>query len=181
MTNRDIVYIALFAALVAVLGLIPPIPLPFIPVPITAQSLGVMLSGSILGMKRGGLALLLFLVLVAVGLPLLSGGRGGLGVFLGPSGGFLVAFPLAAAIIGALTQRVWGRLNVPLAFGINVLGGVGIIYAVGIPWLAIAAELPMLRAAQTSLAFVPGDLVKAVIAALAVVTVKRSFPAIARS
>lgn len=181
MTNRDIVYIALFAALVAVLGLIPPIPLPFIPVPITAQSLGVMLSGSILGMKRGGLALLLFLVLVAVGLPLLSGGRGGLGVFLGPSGGFLVAFPLAAAIIGALTQRVWGRLNVPLAFGINVLGGVGIIYAVGIPWLAIAAELPLLRAAQTSLAFVPGDLVKAVIAALAVVTVKRSFPAIARS
>lgn len=180
MTNRDIVYIALFAALVAVLGLIPPILLPFIPVPITAQSLGVMLSGSILGMKRGGLALLLFLLLVAVGLPLLSGGRGGLGVFLGPSGGFLLAFPLAAAVIGALTQRVWGQLNVPLAAGINILGGIGVIYAIGIPWLAIASQLPLLQAAQSSLIFVPGDAVKAVIAALAVVTVKRSFPAIAR-
>ena len=180
MTNRDLVFIALFAALVAVLGLIPPIPLPVIPVPITAQSLGVMLAGSILGMKRGGLALLLFLALVAVGLPLLAGGRGGIGVFLGPSGGFLLGFPLAAAVIGALTQRVWGQLNVLLAFGINLLGGIGVIYALGVPWLAFASELPLLQAAQSSLAFVPGDMVKALIAALAVVTVKRAYPAIAR-
>ncbi|MEL6321465.1 MAG: biotin transporter BioY, partial [Cyanobacteria bacterium J06626_14] len=75
MTTRDLVYIAVFAALVAALGLIPPIPLPFIPVPITAQSLGVMLAGAILGARRGACALLLFLVLVAIGFPLLSGGR----------------------------------------------------------------------------------------------------------
>ncbi|MGF1512848.1 MAG: biotin transporter BioY [Elainellaceae cyanobacterium] len=181
MTNRDIVYTALFAALVAVLGLVPPVLLPFIPVPVTAQSLGVMLAGSILGMRRGGLALLVFLVLVAVGLPLLSGGRGGLGVFLGPSGGFLLAFPLAAAVIGALVQQFWGRLNMPLAFAINVVGGVGVIYALGVPWLAIASELPLLQAAQGSLAFIPGDLVKAAIAAVAVVAVKRAYPAIAKS
>ncbi|MGF1538471.1 MAG: biotin transporter BioY [Elainellaceae cyanobacterium] len=181
MTNRDIVYVALFAALVAALGLIPPILLPVIAVPITAQSLGVMLAGSILGMRRGGLALLVFLALVAAGLPLLSGGRGGIGVFLGPSGGFLLAFPLAAATIGALTQQFWGRLNVSLAFVINVIGGIGVIYALGIPWLAIASDLPLLKAAQGSLVFIPGDFVKAAIAALAVVTVRRSYPAIAKS
>jgi len=177
MTNRDIVYVALFAALVAVLGLIPPIPLPVVPVPITAQSLGVMLAGSVLGMRRGGLALLVFLVLVAMGLPLLSGGRGGIGVFLGPSGGFVLAFPLAAAVIGGLTQRLWKRLNAPLAFGINVMGGIGVLYSIGVPWLAIATDLSLLQAAQTSTAFIPGDLVKAAIAAVAVVTVKRAYPA----
>ncbi len=178
MTNRDIVHIALFAALVAVLGLIPPIFFPFIPVPITAQTLGVMLAGSILGMRRGGLALLVFLGLVAMGLPLLSGGRGGLGVFLGPSGGFVLSYPLAAAVVGALTQRVWRRLSMPLAFMINVIGGIGVIYALGIPWLAIASDLPLLQAAQGSLVFIPGDLVKAAIAAVAVVTVKRSYPTV---
>ncbi|MGB3613241.1 MAG: biotin transporter BioY, partial [Elainellaceae cyanobacterium] len=180
MTNRDIVYVALFAALVAVLGLIPPIPLPVIPVPITAQSLGVMLAGSLLGMRRGGLALLVFLGLVAVGLPLLAGGRGGLGVFLGPSGGFVLAFPLAAAVIGGLTQRLWRRLNAPLAFAINAVGGIGVLYAIGVPWLAIATDLSLRQAAQTSMAFIPGDLVKAAIAALAVVAVKRAYPAIAQ-
>ena len=78
MNTRDLVLIALFAAIVVVLGLIPPITLGFIPVPITAQSMGVMLAGCILGAKRGALAFLLFLLLVIIGLPVLSGGRGGL-------------------------------------------------------------------------------------------------------
>ena len=85
MTTRDIVLIALFAALTAALGLFPPIYV--FAVPITAQTLGVMLAGSVLGSKRGGLAMLLFLVLVAVGAPILAGGRGGFGIFASPSGG----------------------------------------------------------------------------------------------
>src|SRR3954463_8239774 len=93
LTTRDMVHIALFAAIMAALGLLPPIPVGFIPVPITAQSMGVMLAGSILGAQRGALAILLFLALVAVGLPLLSGGRGGLGVFFGPTAGFLLSWP----------------------------------------------------------------------------------------
>ena len=83
MNTRDIVLIALFAAIIVVLGLLPPIMLGFIPVPITAQSLGVMLAGCILGAKRGATAVLLVLLLVAIGLPVLSGGRGGLAVFAG--------------------------------------------------------------------------------------------------
>lgn len=72
MNTRDLVLIALFAAIVVVLGFIPPITLGFIPVPITAQSMGVMLAGCILGARRGALAFLLFLLLVAIGLPVLS-------------------------------------------------------------------------------------------------------------
>ena len=93
--EKNIAYIALFAALIAVLGLIPKITLAF-GVPITAQSLGVMLCGTVLGARRGALAVLLFLALVAMGLPLLAGGRGGLGVFASPTVGFLIGFPVAS-------------------------------------------------------------------------------------
>jgi biotin transport system substrate-specific component len=175
-TTRDLVHVSLFAALAAALGLMPPIPLPFIPVPITAQTLGVMLAGSVLGARRGFLALLLFQVLVAAGLPLLAGGNGGLAVFPGPTGGFLVGFLPGAFLVGWLTERAWHRLSVPLAFAINVVGGVGAVYAVGIPWLAVAAKLSLAQAALGSLAFVPGDCVKAAVAASVAVTLKRAWP-----
>jgi len=82
MSYQDLVRISLFAALIAVLGLIPKLDLPFTAgVPITAQTLGVMLAGLILGARNGALAVLLFLFVVALGAPVLSGGRGGLGVF----------------------------------------------------------------------------------------------------
>ena len=178
MKTRDLVHVALFAALVAVLGLLPPLALPFIPVPITAQTLGVMLAGSILGARKAFLSLVLFHVLVAAGLPLLAGGNGGLAVYVGPTGGFFVGFLPAAFLIGWLTERAWTRLSVPLAFAINVLGGICVLYAVGIPWLAVAAKLPLAKAALGSLAFVPGDCVKAAIAASAAVTLKRAWPLI---
>jgi biotin transport system substrate-specific component len=176
--TRDLVHVALFAAIVAVLGLLPPLALPFIPVPITAQTLGVMLAGSVLGARKAGLSLLLFHLLVAAGLPLLAGGNGGLAVYVGPTGGFFVGFVPAAFVIGWLTERAWTRLSVPLAFALNVLGGIGVIYAVGIPWLAVAAKLPLEKAALGSLAFVPGDCVKAALAASVAVTLKRAWPLI---
>lgn len=178
MKTRDLVHVALFAAIMAVLGLMPPLTLPFIPVPITAQTLGVMLAGSSLGARKAGLSLLLFHLLVAAGLPLLAGGNGGLAVYPGPTGGFFVGFVPAAFVIGWLTERAWRRLSVPLAFAINVLGGIGVIYAVGIPWLAVSAKLPLAKAAMGSLAFVPGDCVKAAIAASVAVTLKRAWPLI---
>ena len=96
MKTKDIVYVALFAALTAVLGLFPPITLPVTGVSVTAQSLGPMLAGAILGARRGGLSIVLFLVLVAVGLPLLSGGRGGFGVMIGVTGGFMFGWAISA-------------------------------------------------------------------------------------
>lgn len=178
MNTRDIVLIALFAAIVAVLGIFPPITLPVVAVPITAQSLGVMLAGGILGAKRGGLALVLFLALVAVGLPLLSGGRGGLGVFLGPSGGFLVGWIFSAFVIGLMIEKVWSRLNYINAFIACVVGGIILMYLIGIPWVAFAAKIPLSNAFWGSMPFIPGDLLKAVIASAVIVTVAKSYPII---
>jgi biotin transport system substrate-specific component len=173
--TRDIVRCALFAAIVAALGLLPPIPLGFIPVPITAQTLGVMLAGAVLGAWRGLVALALFDLLVAAGLPLLPGGRGGLGIFLGPTGGFVLGWPLGAFVTGWLAER-FARQGVLALFAACVAGGIGAVYAVGVPWLALVGGLPWNKAALGSLVFVPGDLIKAGVAAFVAVTVRRAYP-----
>lgn len=178
MQTKDIVLIALFAALMAVLGIFPPINIPALGVPITAQSMGVMLAGALIGSKRGAVAIALFLVLVAVGLPLLSGGRGGFGVFLGPSGGFLLSFPLAAFLIGWLFERHGGAAPLPLALVYVILGGVVLVYAIGIPWVAVAAELPFAKAFFGSMAYVPGDTIKAVLTVFIAQGVRRAYPQI---
>lgn len=178
METRDVVFIALFAAIVAALAVFPPITLPVVGVPITAQSLGVMLAGGVLGAMRGGLAIVLFLALVAIGLPLLPGGRGGFGVFLGPTGGFLIGWIIAAFAIGYLTERFWQGLNYVAALAICFAGGVVLLYAIGIPWSAFVAEIPLRTAFVGSLPFIPGDIVKCLIAAGVMVIVKKSYPII---
>lgn len=177
MSTRDLASIALFAALVAALGMFPPLAVG--PVPITAQSLGVMLAGSILGARRGLYALLAFVALVAVGLPVLAGGRGGLGVLAGPSGGFVVGFPVGAFVVGWLTQRWWRRYGFARAFAANLVGGIGALYAVGVPWLGLVGD-GLVQAAVASAVFLPGDVAKAVVAAAAAVGVANAYPVIGR-
>ncbi len=178
MQTKDVVYVALFAALTAALGVVPPLAVPVIAVPITAQSIGPMLAGGILGAKRGGLAMVLMLVLIAAGLPLLAGGRGGFGVFLGPSGGFLFGWPIAAFVIGWLVERTWSRLTFLRALAIILFGGVVVLYLIGVPWIAAVAQISIVQATMGALAFVPGDVAKAVIAALVTLVVKRAYPLI---
>lgn len=176
MDTKSIVYIALFAALTAALGLMPPISFAGLGLPpITAQSLGVMLAGAVAGARRGGLAMLLFIALVAVGLPLLAGGRGGFGVFLGASGGFLLAWPLCAALIGYLVAKAPGAGFVTTALYI-ALGGIVLMYAIGIPWMALVAKMPLGKAVTIMLAYVPGDLVKVVLATIIVRGLRRAYP-----
>ena len=119
-TERSIAQIALFTALIAALGLIPQVTLAF-GVPITAQSLGIMLCGTVLGARRGGYAALLFVGLVAIGLPLLSGGRGGLGLFTAPTAGFLIGFPIAAFTTGLVMERLCA-VSIWWSAGILALG-----------------------------------------------------------
>lgn len=172
--ERSLSHIALFAALIAVLGFVPQIMLPF-GVPITAQSLGIMLCGTVLGAKRGALAVVLFLALVAIGLPLLSGGRGGLGVFASPTFGFLIGFPVAAFVAGLVVER--SRASVGLAAGIGALvGGVIVLYAFGIPGLALMLDKSLPEAALMITAFLPGDLIKVVLAALITQGIARMRP-----
>ncbi|MFJ9442558.1 biotin transporter BioY [Kitasatospora sp. NPDC101235] len=179
MKTKDLVHIALFAAIVVALGLFPAAELPFSRVPITAQSLGVMLAGSILGWRRGGLALLVFVLLVVIGLPVLPGGRGGLGIFFLPSGGFVLSWPVAAVVVGYLTERLWNRYNLAVALIPNLVGGVLVVYAIGLPFMAAVAGISIEQAFTIMWAFVPGDVAKCVLAALAGVAVRRTHPLLA--
>jgi biotin transport system substrate-specific component len=172
--ERSLTLVALFAALVAILGLVPQITLAA-GVPITAQSLGIMLCGTVLGARRGALAVLLFLALVAAGLPLLSGGRGGLGVFAGPSVGFLLGFPVAALVAGWIMQRT--TLPVGLAAGAaSVIGGIAVLYAFGIPGMALMLDKTLSEAALLGAAYLPGDVLKAVLAGLVTQGIARMRP-----
>lgn len=181
MNTRDLVVSALFAAIIVALGLLPPISLGLIPVPITAQSLGVMMAGVVLGGRRGAVAALIVVLLVAIGLPVLSGGRGGLAVFAAPTAGFLVGWIFAALVTGYMSERLVKPEQSNIAQGVGffiaaVTGGVVVLYAFGIAYLAIAANIGVSKAFFGSLAFVPGDLIKAVVAALVGRAVMAGYP-----
>lgn len=171
----DLARVAVLAAVVAVLGLPGSISV-LGGVPITAQTLGVMLAGAVLGARLGALALAVLLALVAVGLPLLAGGTGGLGVFLGPSAGYLVGWIAGAAVVGLLVHLGGRRPNAARTAVAMVVGGIVVVYAVGIPVQSLVTRLPLMETAYTSLVFLPGDLVKAAIATAIVMTLVRGYP-----
>lgn len=173
---RDLALIAMFAGIVAAFGLVPAFVIPGFSVPITAQTLGVMLAGAVLGARRAGLALIVFVALVAVGLPLLAGGRGGLGVFVAPSAGFLIAFPLSAYVVGWLTERGGGRYRLGWGVAANVAGGIVVMYALGIVGIAWVTGVSLTAAAVSTWVFLPGDLIKAVVAALIARGVHAAYP-----
>lgn len=170
----DLARIAIFAALVAALGL-PGGFAVFGSVPITAQTLGVMLAGAVLGPWRGALSMVVLLALVALGLPLLSGGRGGLGALVGPSAGYLIGWVLGAAVIGAIVHG-GARITRPRTLAGMLVGGIVAIYAVGIPVQAAVTRLPLDATAFQSLVFLPGDLVKAALAVAITLTLARAYP-----
>lgn len=175
-TSRDLALVATFAGVVAALGVMPAVYPVGNAVPITLQSMGVMLAGAILGARRGFLAVALLLVLVAVGLPLLAGGRGGLGVFASPSVGFLLGWPVAAFVVGWLTER--GGPSYRLAWGIvaNVVGGIVVLYVFGIVGMVVVLDIGVWHAAVLNGWFLAGDLVKAVLTAVVARGVHAAYP-----
>lgn len=173
---REMLGAGLLAALTAVLGYVQ-IPLPFSPVPITGQTFGVMLAGSLLGARAGFCSMLLFLLTGLAGMPVFAGARAGIGVLAGPTGGFLLAFPLAAYVIGwlAATGRGVGLWSLILA---NLVGGVGIIYALGTAQLILVTGMdPVGALGVGALPFIPGDLVKVATAAVVARRVRVVLPA----
>ncbi|HHY93221.1 MAG TPA: biotin transporter BioY [Firmicutes bacterium] len=141
------------------------IPLPFSPVPITGQTFGVMLAGALLGSRLGFLALLVF-DLTGLVFPVFAGGTGGLGVIVGPTGGYILSWPLAAWLIGYLTEQA-PRPGFFRIFTANVLGGIVVIYALGVTQLALVAHIGFLPAfLKGALPFIPGDLIKCAAAAI---------------
>lgn len=168
----DAARIAVFAALIIALGLVV-VPLPG-GVPITAQTLGVMLAGLVLGPRIAPLAVLTVLALAAVGFPVLAGGRGGLGVFVGPSAGYLLGWVAGVIVIGLIVRSrriTWWR-----AGSGAVVGGIGVVYLFGIPVQALVTGVPLGPTALASLAFLPGDLLKAAAATVLCVALQRAYP-----
>jgi biotin transport system substrate-specific component len=158
---RDIILVVAFGTFMGVLAQIA-IPLPFTPVPITAQTFGVLLTGAVLGSRRGFAAMLVYLAEGAAGMPVFAGGTAGWLIISGPTGGYLASYPLAAFAVGFLAERGWDR-NFFRAAVAMVVGEV-IIYAVGVPWLshfigghsAVALGLTP---------FIGGDIAKLILAA----------------
>lgn len=136
--------------------------LPWTPVPITGQTFMVLLAGAALGPRRAFLAMSLYLLEGACGLPFFAGGAAGAAVLLGPSGGYLVSFPFAALVTGLLAERAWDRR--PLTMFLAMLLGSTVIFTLG---LAQAARFvpPQDLVASGLAPFVVGDLVKAGLAA----------------
>ncbi|MEV1242355.1 biotin transporter BioY [Nonomuraea sp. NPDC050022] len=173
----DIARISVFAALIAALGLPGTLNLFGNAVPITLQTFGVMLAGTILGSWRAALAVAVLLVLVAVGLPLLAGGRGGLGVFAGPSAGYLIGWLPGAAVTGWIVERGGHRPGIVRLVVACVVGGIGVIYLIGLPVQAAVTGVPLGRTALLSATlFLPGDLIKAVLAAIVTKGTQRAYP-----
>ena len=173
---RDLALIAVFAGITAALGLIPAFYTPFSPVPITAQSFGIILAGAVIGGRRALASQALFLALVALGLPLLAGGRGGIGVFASPTVGFLVGWVICAGLIGWLTFRKGAPYSVAWGLVINLVIGMGLLYTFGVIGMMAVAKLSLPAAIAANLPYLPADLVKVVAATLIAKGVHAAYP-----
>jgi len=140
------------------------IPLPWSPVPITGQTFAVLLSGAVLGARRAFLAQLLYLTEGVIGLPVFAGGAAGAAVLAGPTAGYLMGFPLAAAVTGVLAERGWDRRFFSML--VAMLLGSAAIFACGL--IGLSRFIPADQLLVTGLLpFLPGDVVKSSFAALA--------------
>lgn len=137
--------------------------LPLWPVPVTGQTLGVLLVAALLGARLGPASLLAYLAQGAVGLPFFAGGSGGPAVLAGLTGGYLAGFVAAAWLVGTLAERGWDRRRARCL--LMMLIGTAVIYLFGLPWLARFVGWEM-AFAKGVLPFIPGDLLKAMLAAL---------------
>ncbi|GAA1967387.1 hypothetical protein GCM10009817_04080 [Terrabacter lapilli] len=172
--------VAVFTALLVAAAVVPGIPVGGLGVPITLQTLAVMLTGLVLGPVRAGLAVLLYLLLGFVGLPVFSRGQSGLQVLSGPTAGYLVSFLLAALVVGLAARLVLRRtrrtLWVPLLVTASFVTTVVVVHALGVVGLMVNLRLPLQAAITADLPFLPGDLLKDVVAVVAAVAVHRAFP-----
>ena len=129
------------------------------PIPITGQSFAVLLTGALLGSRLGAAAVIAYLIEGAVGLPFFAGGGSGIVRFLGPTGGYLVAFPAAAYITGAFAEHGWDKKYLSAAAAMAI--GSAVIFLGGWAWFAVLTNTPPVAAFQIAvMPFLPGDVIK---------------------
>lgn len=175
-SSDDVARVAVFAALIAALGLPGTLNVFGSAVPITLQTLGVMLAGAILGSWRAAFAVAVLIALVAAGLPLLAGGRGGLAVFASPTVGFLLGWLPGAALTGWIVERGGHRPSFARLLVACLAGGIGVVYLLGVPMWAAVGGITLGQAALLTAAFLPGDLAKAVLATIVARGTQRAYP-----
>jgi biotin transport system substrate-specific component len=194
--STDVALVSTFAAFIAVCAILPGIPTPS-GVPITLQTFAVILAGLVLGWRRGGLAALLYVVLGLAGLPIFSGGVGGVAVLAGPSVGYLLAFPFAAALAGVLAGvALRGADQLAARFGdgralsawrypLLVLAGLGAsfltIHPAGIVGLMVRLGITLPEAFAIDVVYWTGDVLKNLAAAAVAVAIFKAFPDMLRS
>jgi biotin transport system substrate-specific component len=160
---RDVVLVlggALLTALAAQVFFIAP----WTTVPYTLQTGAVLLVGTSLGLRRGAISMALYVLAGVIGLPVYAQGAHGLERLLGATGGYLIAFVLAGALVGWLAERRWDRA--PLTTIGLMAAGTLVVYAIGVPVLAVVAQMPFATAVEKgALVFLPWDAFKALLAA----------------
>jgi len=157
-TVSIVIAFSLFNALAAQIAI------PVGPVPITMQTFAVTLTGALLGSRLGALALAAYLIEGTVGLPFFAGGRGGIGVLLGPTAGYLVTFPAAAYVTGAFAEHGWDRRFLTAVAAMAI--GSAVILLGGWAWLMTAMKATPSGAFKLGVApFLLGDVVKILLAA----------------
>lgn len=183
-TTTDLALVAVFAGVISAATLAPAIPVGPVGVPITLQTLAVALTAMILGPWRGFAATALYVIVGLAGLPVFAGGASGLGVLAKPSAGYLLAFPLAALLIGYLARivlkRTEGRNGVRWVLLVlaGVAGSFVFVHPMGIAGIALNAKIPLGKAVMADLVYWPGDVIKNVLAAFVALAVHRAFPSL---
>lgn len=177
MTVRGIVFSALFGALMVVMSFVQ-LHLGFTPVPVTLETMALMLAGALLGARYGFFSIFTVIVLVALGIPLLHG-QGGLALILGPTGGFIWMFPISTLLIGFFTSRVKGSnwlASLKICF-ILILFGSLLLYVTGVPWLAYKLNLTFHKAMLLGCyPYLIGDMLKAIAATIIIIPIRRLYP-----
>jgi biotin transport system substrate-specific component len=163
-TPTRVRHVVLIVAGALIVALCARIVIPTQPVPFTGQTFGVLAVGTALGFRRGAAALLLYLAIGAIGVPIYSEGRAGVSVLQGATGGYLVGFVVAAAVVGRLAELGWDRRLGGAIVGMAV--GTAIIYAIGVPWLKLTLDLPWADAVSAGMTkFLLWDAAKLAVAA----------------
>ncbi|MFC3771157.1 biotin transporter BioY [Paenibacillus sp. GCM10012303] len=177
LTVKGIVFSALFGALLVAMSYIQ-IRFSFSPVQITLENMAVMLAGALLGAYYGFFSMFTVVLLLALGLPLLHG-QGGLGLLLGPTGGFIWMFPVSAMLIGWFVNRIKGTGWAAYAamFLVIELFGSLLLYVTGVPWLMYKLNVPLGKAMLLGCyPYLPFDALKAAAVAFIVMQLRRVFP-----
>ena len=160
MKTKDLVLCSIFAAITSILSQIS-IPIPFTTVPLTMQIFSVALTGMVLGSKRGFISIMIYLILGAIGIPVFAQMSGGIGVLIGPTGGFLLGCPFMAFIVGLVCEKSSSKIHIML----SMIVGLIVIYIIGIIMFSLITKSSLYQSLLACvLPFVLVDIIKLILA-----------------